>query len=129
MVIVMAYSLDLRKKVIAHRKTHTLQQTHEVFDISISTILDWENLLEKTGSLEKRALNRSHKKIDPIALSEYILEFPDAYLHEIGEHFRCSATAVFYALENQNITLKKLKFVIVRQMKKNAKVSKKLWQK
>ena len=125
----MAYSLDLRKKVIAYRKTHTLQQAHEVFGVSISTILDWEDLLENTGTLEKRALNRSHKKIDPIALSEYILEFPDAYLHEIGEHFGCSATAVFYALENQKITLKKLKFVIVKQMRKNEKISKKLWQK
>jgi len=94
-----------------------------------ATILDWEDLLEKTGSLEKRALNRSHKKIDPVELSEYILEFPDAYLHEIGAHFGCSATAVFYALENQNITLKKLKFVIVKQMKENEKISKRLWQK
>ena len=125
----MAYSLDLRKKVIAYRKAHTLQQTHEIFGISISTILDWENLHEKTGSLEKRALNRSYKKIDPVALSEYVLEFPDAYLHEMGEHFGCSATAVFYALENQNITLKKLKFVIVKQMRKNEIISRKLWQK
>jgi transposase len=127
-VIEMAYSLDLRKKVIDYRKTHTLQQTHEVFKISISTILDWETLLEKTGSLKKRVLNRSHKKIDPIALSEYILEFPDAYLHEIAKHFGCTATAVHYALENQSITLKKLKFVIVRQIKKNEKLSKKLWR-
>jgi len=124
----MAYSLDLREKVIKHRQTHTLQQTSDTFKIAKTTILDWERLLEETGSLEKRPLERSHKKIDPIALSEFILEFPDAYLHEIGEHFGASATAVYYALENQNITLKKLKFVIVKQMKKNEMISKKLWK-
>jgi len=125
----MAYSLDLRRKVIEYRKTHTLQQTYDTFGISISTILDWETLLKETGGLEKRELIRGHKKIDPIELSEYILEFPDAYLHEIGKHFNCTATAIFYALENQEITLKKLKFVIVKQMRKNEMISKKLWQK
>ena len=123
----MAYSLDLREKVIKRRQTHTLQQTSNTFKIAKTTILDWERLLAETGSLEKRPLERGHKKIDPAALSEFILEFPDAYLHEIGEHFGASAPAVFYALENQSITLKKLKFVIVKQMKKNEMISKKLW--
>ena len=125
----MAYSLDLRKKVVKYRETHTLQQTHETFGVSISTISDWEDLLETTGNLEKRPLNRKHKKIDPQELAEFILEFPDAYLHEIGEHFGCSATAVHYALENQGVTLKKLKFVIVKQMKNNERLSKRLWLK
>ena len=102
----MAYSSDLRKKVIKYRENHTLEQAHEVFGISISTILDWEDLLEKTGGLEKRQLNRSFKKINPEELAVFVLEHPDAYLHEIGEHFGCSATAVYYALENQSITLK-----------------------
>ena len=48
----MAYSLDLRKKVIDYRKKHTLEETHLAFNISISTILDWEVLQEKTGSLK-----------------------------------------------------------------------------
>ena len=116
---IMAYSIDLRKKVIKYRETHTYEQTYQTFGISKTTIIDWETLLKQTGSLEKRPLNRTHKKIDPVKLTAYILEFPDAYLEEIAEHFGCSATAVFYALKNEKITLKKLKFVIVKQMKNN----------
>ena len=125
----MAYSIDLREKVIDYRKTHAYEETHRTFDVSVTTIIDWETLLEETGSLKKRPLDRKHKKIDPLKLAAYILEFPDAYLQEIADHFECTATAIFYALEKEKITLKKLKFVIVKQMKKNEKLSKKLWRK
>ena len=125
----MAYSKDLRKKVLEYRKNNTLEQTHKTFNISKTTILDWEKLHNEIGTLEKRALNRGHKKIDPIKLAEYVIENPDHYLSEIAAHFNCSSVAVFYALENQSITLKKLKFVIVRQIKKNEKLSKKIWKK
>ena len=121
----MAYSLDLREKVIKYRENHTLEETHQTFGISVSTISDWETLLKETGSLEKRPLIRGFKKIDPVELAEFIIEKPDSFLHEIAEHFNCTATAVFYALENQNITLKKLKFVIAKQMKKSGFYSKK----
>jgi transposase len=123
-VKVMAYSKDLRKKVLDYRANHTLQDTHNTFKISVTTILDWEKLQSENGSLDKRPLNRTFKKIDPVKLAEYVIEYPDSYLSEIGEHFDCSATAVFYALENLSITLKKLKFVIVKQMKKNGFYSK-----
>lgn len=124
----MAYSIDLRKKVINYRKTHTLRETHEIFGVSKNTIMDWERLYKEKGNFEKRSLNRTFKKIDPVELAEYIIQNPDHYLSEIGKYFDCSATAVYYALENQKITLKKLKFVIVKQMKKNEKLSKKIWQ-
>jgi transposase len=109
----MAYAKDLREKVLKYRAKHSLEKTHEVFGISISTIRDWERLKNENGNLNKRPLNRTFKKIDPVKLAEFVIQNPDAYLSEIGEHFNCSATAVFYALENQSITLKKLKFVIV----------------
>jgi putative transposase len=124
----MAYSLDLRKKVINYRKTHTLEETYLAFNISKSTILDWETLQKETDDLKKRPLHRTFKKIDPVALAEFVVENPDSYLSEIAEHFNCTTTAVFYALENQKITLKKLKFDIVKRMRKNAKLSKKIWQ-
>ena len=124
----MAYSLDLRKKVVVYRETHTYEETFATFGISKTTIIDWEKLLLETGSLEKRPLNRSFKKIDPVKLGEFIIENPDAYLSEIAEQFNCSITAISNALENQKITFKKLKFVIAKQMKKNEKNSKKLWR-
>ena len=124
----MAYSLDLRKKVIDYRKTHTLEETYLAFNISKSTILDWETLQKETGNLKKRPLHRTFKKIDPVALAEFVVENPDSYLSEIAEHFNCTATAIFYALEKQKITLKKLKFDIVKRMRGNAKISKKIWR-
>ena len=124
----MAYSNDFRKKVMEYRATHTLEETHTTFGVSKTAILDWERLYKENGCLTKRKLNRKHKKIDPEELSAYIIENPDHYLREIAEHFNCSITAVFYALEKQNITLKKLKFGIVKQIKKNAKLSKRIWE-
>ena len=116
----MAYSLDLRKKVIDYRKTHTLEETHLAFNISKSTILDWEALQKETGSLKKRPLHRVFKKIDPVALAEFVVENPDSYLSEIAERFNCSITAIFYALEKQKITLKKLKFNIGKVKSSNS---------
>jgi len=117
----MAYSLDLRKKVIKFRKENTLDKTHEVFNISKSTISDWETLLEETGSLEKRPLNRSFKKIDPEKLAEFIIDKPDAYLREIAAYFGCTIRAAEQALDKQSITLKKLKFAMLKQTRKNSK--------
>ncbi len=102
----MAYSKDLRKKVFEYRKSHTIEDTHATFKVSKTTILDWEKLYKETGSLDKRALNRNYKKIDPVKLAEYIIENPDHYLVEIEEYFQSSTTAIFYALEKQSITLK-----------------------
>ena len=104
-----------------YRKTHSLDKTHETFNISKTTILDWEELLKTTGSLKKRPLRRSFKKIDPEKLAEFIVEKPDAYLREIADHFGCTVRAVSQALEKQKITLKKLKFVMLKQMKKSKK--------
>ena len=84
----MAYSMDLRKKVIEYRKSHTLEETYNTFHISKTTILDWEKLYENTGSLEKRALNRSYKKIAPVKLAKYVVENPDHCLNEIAAHFK-----------------------------------------
>ena len=120
----MAYSIDLREKVLKYREKHSLRKTHKTFGISITTILDWERLQKENGNLEKRPLCRSYKKINPIELAAFIVDKPDSYLHEIASHFNCSVNAVSLALEKQSITLKKLKFVIARQMKKNENRSK-----
>jgi len=39
----MAFSLDLREKVIKHRQAHTMRQTSDTFKIAKTTILDWKN--------------------------------------------------------------------------------------
>ena len=57
--------------------------------------------------MEKKALNRPHKKIDPEKLRAYVEEHPDAYQREMAEEFNCSNTAIQKALKRLGITRKK----------------------
>ena len=71
---------------------HSLEATHQVFKVSKSTIQKWKKQLEETGNLEKKALHRSFRKIDPeklkaAAYQEEIQDIPPekiAYVDESG---------------------------------------------
>ena len=86
---------------------NTIKATAIQFSIGETTIKEWKKLRKETGSLEKRPLERSHKKIDPEILRAYIEENPDAYQREIAEHFGVVQSAVFFALKRLGITRKK----------------------
>lgn len=104
----MSYPIKYRERTIEYRKEgHTLDETHKVFKVSISTICKWEKQLKDEGNLEKRPLNRGFKKIDPEKLKNFVKEHPDAYLKEIAEEFNCSANAIHLALHRLKITRKK----------------------
>ena len=104
----MAYDEKYRKRVMEYlNEGHTQEETSKVFKVGTATIKGWKKLYEQTGSLTKRELNRSFKKIDPEKLSAYISEQPDAYLKEMAEHFQCSETAIRKALKKLKITRKK----------------------
>ena len=75
----MSYSVDFRKRTIEYRKEgHTLKETKEVFDVSISTIRLWEKQLREEGHLEPKSPEHPPKKINPDELKAYIKEHPDA---------------------------------------------------
>jgi transposase len=104
----MAYSKDLREKVIAYLLDgHTQREARDVFHISLTAINRWNQLYTKTGKLEDEKPRRTFKKLDPEKLKEYVKEHPDAYLQEIGDAFGCSDTAVMKALRRLGITRKK----------------------
>ena len=104
----MAYTKEIREKVMNYLgKGHTIAEAHEVFEIGTSAIKAWKKLCRETGSYEKKKLNRSHKKLDPVKLRAYINEQPDSYLREIAKVFNCSITGVFNALKRLNITRRK----------------------
>ena len=105
----MAYSEDLRKKVLAYRaKSHTQETTSRVFEVSVSAIKDWEKILAETGSLKKKELNRAARKYDDEKLREIIASEPDLYLYEIAAKFEGgTATGVSDALKRLGITRKK----------------------
>ena len=80
----MAYSVDLRERVIAYlQEGNTQEETSIIFKVGTSTIKRWLTLLSETGSLEKRPLDRSASKYDSEKLNAYIEENPNALLKDI----------------------------------------------
>lgn len=104
----MAYSVDLRKKVIEFLGSgHSQREAQEVFGIGLSAVNRWHQKHQKTGSLNDKPHCRKFRKLDPEKLRAYVDEHPDAYLKEIGEVFGCSGVAVFKAFKRLGITRKK----------------------
>ena len=104
----MSYPTKYRERTIEYRKAgHTLEETHQTFKVSISTIRKWEKQWKEEGNLEKKPLHRSYKKVNPERLKAYVAEHPDAYQKEIAEEFGCSPTAIYLAMKRLKITRKK----------------------
>jgi transposase len=104
----MAYSVDLRKKVIEYLSSgHSQREARDVFHISLSAINKWHQQYKQTGKLEDKKPSRSYKKLEPVKLEEYVRDHPDAYLQEIGEAFGCVESSVRKALRRLGITRKK----------------------
>ena len=104
----MSYSKEYRERTIEYREAgHTLEETHQTFKVSRSTIQKWEKQLKETGDLGKKELHRSFRKIDSEKLKAYVAEHPDAYQSEMAEAIGCSEGGIRYALKRQKITRKK----------------------
>ena len=104
----MAYSVDLRSRVIDFIKEGNTQESASVvYKVGTSTIKRWLSLLSETGSLEKRPLTRTAPKYDSEKLNAYVENNPNALLKDIAQHFGGSANGAFYALKREKITYKK----------------------
>ena len=104
----MSYSKKYRERTIEYRQAgHTLEETHQTFKVSRSTIQEWEKQLKETGDLGKKELHRGFRKIDPEKLKAYVGEHPDAYQSEMAEAFGCSESGIRDALQRHKITRKK----------------------
>jgi transposase len=120
----MAYSTDTRKMVLSYLdKGHTYEEARRELGVGISTIKEWKKLLNETGSLEKRPLERSARKFPSGELKAYVSEHPDATLGEIAEYFGGSTSGAFDALAREGITFKKKSSFMSNVMKKNVKHS------
>ena len=86
---------------------HTYEEAQKELGVSVSTIKEWKKLLNETGSLEKRPLERFASKFPSEKLKAYISEHPDATLKEIAEHFGGSIPGASDALKREGITFKK----------------------
>lgn len=108
----MSYSRDYRKRTIEYREEgHTLEETHEVFRVSISAIRRWEKQWKEKGTLAPAPLVRGYKKINPEKLKKYVREHPDAYPKEIAKEFGCCETAIRKAFTRIGITRKKRRHI------------------
>ena len=121
----MAYERVFRERALEYLAGHTIEETANAYKVTPYTLWTWGKLLEETGSLERRPLQRSFKKIDPEKLRAYVAEHPDAYIHEIAANFSCGETAVRKALKRLKITRKKRRRSIGNGTKKNAEDSSK----
>ena len=106
---------------VAYRQNgHTFAQLREAFDIPSATYYDWEAKLNN-GYFNAIVKRERHRKIDKEALIKAVQEKPDAFLKEYAEQFKCTATAVFYALEKLNITRIKRPLPILKSPKRSAR--------
>jgi putative transposase len=120
----MAYSVDLRSRVIDFiHEGNTQESASIVFKVGTSTIKRWLALYSETGSLEKRALDRSPSKFESEKLNAYIEENPNALLKDITAHFGGSISGAASALKREKITYKKKRFTTASEMKQSAKSS------
>ena len=103
----MAYSVDLREKVMEYRANHSIRKTVKTFGVSVNAIQDWEKIQQETGKLDKKPLERKWRKIDPAKLREYVAAHPNEFLEEIAKAFDCSHEAIRLALKKHKITRKK----------------------
>ena len=118
----MAYSVDLRERVIAYlNEGHTTKETRVIFKVGATTIRNWKLLLSERGNLEKRPLERSPSKFESEKLNAYIEENPNALLKEIAAEFGGTPTGAFHALNREKITLKKRVYTTKSEMKANAR--------
>ena len=116
----MSYSKKYRERTIEYRQAgHTLEETHQTFKVSRSTIQEWEKQLKETGDLGKKKLHRSFRKIDPEKLKAYVAKHPDAYQSEMAKAFGCSESGIRDALRRHKITRKKRQPAIRSRISKN----------
>jgi transposase len=102
------YSIDFRKKAMEYwGKGHTKEELYEVFGIYPSRITAWRKLLRETGRLKAQYKETRESKIDMEKLTGAVERKPDATLGELAKIFRCTESAIFYALKRGKLTLKK----------------------
>jgi len=117
----MAYSKDFIKRAVAYRQEgHTFEELREAFGIPSATYYDWKEKLDN-GHYDIKIKRERHRKIDKEALKQAVEEKPDAFLKEYAKQFNCTATAVYYALENLNITRKKRLLPILKNQSRNGR--------
>lgn len=100
----MAYSLDLRKRVVSFVKEGgSKAEASRRFGVSIWCVWDWCN--RKVLSPKKQG--RRSRKLDWEKLRQHTIDYPDLILRERAEHFKVHNNAIWYACKQMGISYKK----------------------
>jgi transposase len=111
----MAYSLDLRKRVINYVENGgSISKAAEIFQVGRASIYRW---LER---IEPIQVKRRNRKLDYLALCKDVEENPEARLIDRAKQFGVRPSAISYALKKMKITRKKTTSVLrKKQTRKN----------
>ena len=104
--MIMAYSTDLRKRVLDFVNTGgSKAEAERTFCVSRRTIYNW---LETPDPLAcEKPGPKGPRNIDYDVLRQHVADAPDATLAERAEHFGVSKGCISYAFRHLNITRKK----------------------
>ena len=113
----MKYGIDLRKKVISYlERGGQIIEACEIFSVSRSSVFRWLRKKRLSGDVYAEPWSKSAHKLQDSELIKYIQANPDAYLSEIANHFNASSSGVCRALKRLNITRKKRRPSMQKEM-------------
>jgi transposase len=116
----MAYSLDLRQRVIKRVKSgHSVPETAELYEVSPATIYRWLKRIDLAPTVVKQR----QRKIDLAALKAHVRDYPNARLKDRARHFGVHTSAIGFALQRLKMTVKKNSSATVNATTGNAKSS------
>ena len=120
MLLMKAYSIDLRKRVLDAYDSgqYRLNQIAKQFQVTTRWIQKLRRQREQEGSIAPRPQNQGRKPAFRGAhleqLNTFVQEHPDATLEEIREHFsgqvNCSTVAIHNALKRLGWRYKKNRY-------------------
>jgi transposase len=105
-----AYSLDLRKRVLADWDAGLpTKQVAEKYGVSRTWVRSLKQRRRETGEIAPRVGGGRKPKIDRVRLVELVSVQPDATLVELRERLgvQCSLSAIWMALHKLRISFKK----------------------
>ena len=104
--MIMAYSTDLRKRVLDFVNTGgSKAEAERTFHVSRRTIYNW--LGTEDPLTRKKPGPKTPRNIDYDLLRQHVADAPDATLAERAKHFGVSKGCISYAFTKLNITRKK----------------------
>lgn len=98
----MTYPVHFREKVLARLADQGIRQTARKYDLSTSTIRDWQKRLEPKTTRQSKS-----RTIDDNALRQDVELYPDDYQRERAHRLNCSTRGIGQALKRLGITQKK----------------------